>query len=579
MEDQQNRQDTEQTPRRRRAVRSVPMGLQSDGAAAESPKPVSVDRQEAAPTPKRVPVHEAPVQDAAVQPTAEPPLQKVQKSVPQPQTVSVPTQTEADVQQPLIPKPAADKKIPADDAFSVERTFSAPQQTTRARPLTLGTVVVMIAVMALICVAAFLPFLGKTEAVMLYVDETAVGYLAHEDDASAQMERVREDLYLYEILDTDAVSYRCEATEVRGKISYLSSDAVYDALYTQATDGYVYACCLPRDMNEWIGVLTEAELFAAADAAKTIFTERYTPNLPTDAELDVGTNSNFRMYNFGWIPEESLMNTEEMAAALVEMQNTSCQVFDIAVYATETVAERIPYETTLIPNDENFDGIRTMISPGADGLAQVTYRIWFDPETGAELSREERERVVVREPVSAVSYEGLYPLPDGVSTGTFDWPLPDLPDDELPLDENGIPYVPENPLALKNTYISSGYGERDLWGSYDFHLGLDIVAPAYTEIYAADGGVVVFAAFTSSYGYMTRIRHADNVETVYAHQIKLVVKPGDVVQKGQLIGYVGSTGNSSGSHLHLEFRRDHVTVDPLEYIEIPEEILVLGEGY
>jgi murein DD-endopeptidase MepM/ murein hydrolase activator NlpD len=69
------------------------------------------------------------------------------------------------------------------------------------------------------------------------------------------------------------------------------------------------------------------------------------------------------------------------------------------------------------------------------------------------------------------------------------------------------------------------------------------------------------------------------VETVYAHQIKQVVKPGDVVQKGQLIGYVGSTGNSSGSHLHLEFRRDHVTVDPLEYIAIPEEILVLGEGY
>ena len=139
--------------------------------------------------------------------------------------------------------------------------------------------------------------------------------------------------------------------------------------------------------------------------------------------------------------------------------------------------------------------------------------------------------------------------------------------------------MPENPLALKNTYVSSGYGGRDLWGAYDFHLGLDIVAPAYTEIYAADGGVVVYAAYTSSYGYMTRIRHANNVETVYAHQIKQVVKPGDVVQKGQLIGYVGSTGNTSGNHLHLEFRRDHVTVDPLEYIAIPEEILVLGEGY
>lgn len=571
MEDQQNPK-TEQSPRRRRAVRSVPMGIQNESVpnTAETGETTELTETEAI-----APMTAAESDDMPLPSETEPEQEQIL-------VFPAMSEQEALVVNETVEQVKADpvEQETASASADAERTF-APQQKTTAKssPLPIGAVLVTVAVIAVLCVLAILPFLGTTEAVMLYVDDTAIGYLAHENDASAQMERVREDLRLEEILDADTTLYRCENEQIRGDVTYLSSEDVYDALYAQATDGYVYACCILRDTNEWIGVLTEAELFAAADAAKAIFTERYTPNLPTDAELGVGTNSNFRMFCFQWIPEDALMDTAEMAAAMVALQDTPYQMFNIVVYAAETVAERIPYETTLVPNDENFDGIRTMISPGADGLAQVSYRIWYDPETGEELSREETTRVVVREPVSAVSYEGLYPLPDGVSTGTFDWPLPPLPDDELPLDENGNPYMPENPLALKNTYVSSGYGERDLWGTYDFHLGLDIVAPAYTEIYAADGGVVQFAAFTSSYGYMTRILHEDNVETVYAHQIKLVVKPGDVVEKGQLIGYVGSTGNSSGSHLHLEFRRDHVTVDPLEYIVIPEEITVLGEGY
>ena len=594
MEDLQKQHTEESVPRRRRAVRAVPMSAAQEHTGGNAVP----QNRDAHPIPK--PKEEAAV-PAAVQDTTD-------HETPAPAAVQKPKHRSDEIDAAFAEElnraffteqiqmtdeiPAADhpeataedkRSAPVSDTVQPEATEGSLGPTDGAavpRPLSSVRIALGVVLILLLLSAAFvIPFLGRTEAVMLYIDDTAVGYLEHEDTASAQMARVREDLRLHEMLDTDAALYRCENEQIRGEVSYLSTDDVYDALFAQATDGYVYACCIPRDTNEWIGVLTEAELFAAADAAKAMFTERYAPKLPANAELGVGTNSNFRMFCFRWIPEDALMDTAEMAAAMVELQNTPHQMFNIAVYAAETVAERIPYETTLVPNDENFDGIRTMISPGADGLAQVTYRIWYDPETGAELSREERARVVVREPVSAVSYEGLYPLPDGVSTGTFDWPLPPLPDDEMPLDENGNPYMPENPLALKNTYVSSGYGERDLWGESDFHLGLDIVAPAYTEIYAADGGVVVFAAFTSSYGYMTRIRHAGNVETVYAHQIKQAVKPGDVVQKGQLIGYVGSTGNSSGSHLHLEFRRDHVTVDPLEYIAIPEDVLVLGEGY
>lgn len=577
MQGQQNQQRTEQTPRRRRAVRSVPMGSPNETEiTASQPPQTTAQPDEQKPLPP--PVVRAPV-PARPAPTVETPQSTAPVNPEKTAPAAVPEREKKPVQQQTNTN-----AVPVNDAVSAARTFTHHVQPQKSRSsLSPVTFAAVLAVIAVLCILAVLPFFGKIEAVMLYVDDIAVGYLAHEDTASEQMERVREDLYKDEVLQPDAVLYRCETAQVHGDIDYLSSDDVYDVLLAQATDGYVRAYWMYRDggvvSDEVIGVLTEAEIFAARDAVISYYTELYTPNLPTGAELSITPNhTEFRMWSVGWIPESALLDAEQLAASWIETQDIYPR-FNIYGYWTETEAERIPYETTLVPNDESFDGIRSMISPGADGLAQVSYKIWFNPATGEEIRRDELSRVVVREPVSAVSYEGLYPLPDGVSTGTFDWPLPDLPDDELPLDENGNPYVPENPLALKNTYVSSGYGERDLWGQEDFHLGLDIVAPAYTEIYAADGGVVVFAAFTSSYGYMTRIRHADNVETVYAHQIKQTVKPGDVVEKGQLIGYVGSTGNSSGSHLHLEFRRDHVTVDPLEYITIPEEITVLSEGY
>ncbi len=575
MQDQQNQKRTEQTPRRRRAVRSVPMGSPNDAVPSQPPQATVEPEIQ---NPLQPPAVSAPV-PARPAPTIEKTLSTASADPEKTASAAVPESEKASMPQ------TDTNTVPVNDAVSAARTFTHHVQPQKSRSSSLSpvTLTAVLAVIAVLCILAVLPFFGKTEAVMLYVDETAVGYLTHEDTASEQMERVLEDLYIDKVLQPDAVLYRCETAQVQGDIDYLSSDDVYDVLLAQATDGYVRAYWMYRDgcveSDEIIGVLTEAEIFAARDAVISYYTELYTPNLPTGAELSITPNyTEFNMWNVGWIPESALLDSEQLAASWIETQDIYPR-FNIWGYWTETEAERIPYETTLVTNDESFDGIRSMISPGADGLAQVSYKIWFNPATGEEIRRDELSRVVVREPVSAVSYEGLYPLPDGVSTGTFDWPLPDLPDDELPLDENGNPYVPENPLALKNTYVSSGYGWRILWGVDDFHLGLDIVAPAYTEIYAADGGVVVFAAFTSSYGYMTRIRHADNVETVYAHQIKQVVKPGDVVEKGQLIGYVGSTGNSSGSHLHLEFRRDHVTVDPLEYITIPEEITVLGEGY
>lgn len=98
------------------------------------------------------------------------------------------------------------------------------------------------------------------------------------------------------------------------------------------------------------------------------------------------------------------------------------------------------------------------------------------------------------------------------------------------------------------------------------HTGLDIAAPKGTNIKAAAGGKVTFAGTNGSYGKLVIISHTDGVETYYAHCSALYVSVGDTVSQGQVIAAVGSTGNSTGNHLHLEIRKNGTILNPQNYL-------------
>lgn len=118
-----------------------------------------------------------------------------------------------------------------------------------------------------------------------------------------------------------------------------------------------------------------------------------------------------------------------------------------------------------------------------------------------------------------------------------------------------------------HTSISSPFGYRihPILGYRKFHSGVDIPAPAGTPIVAVKDGVVITATFMGGYGNVIMIDHGDKV-TVYAHNSVLKVKTGDVVKAGQVISLCGSTGMSTGPHLHFEVRINGSVVDPLGYI-------------
>jgi murein DD-endopeptidase MepM/ murein hydrolase activator NlpD len=111
--------------------------------------------------------------------------------------------------------------------------------------------------------------------------------------------------------------------------------------------------------------------------------------------------------------------------------------------------------------------------------------------------------------------------------------------------------------------ISSPYGQRD----DGFHFGLDIAVDSGTAICAAAAGTVIEAGWKNdSYGYTVMLDHGNGRQTLYAHASILVVDEGDWVEAGQVIAYSGSTGNSTGPHLHFEIRLDGTCVDPLLYL-------------
>ena len=113
---------------------------------------------------------------------------------------------------------------------------------------------------------------------------------------------------------------------------------------------------------------------------------------------------------------------------------------------------------------------------------------------------------------------------------------------------------------------SFGYRLHPILGYERLHAGVDISAPSGTEIFAAGSGKVIGAGVAGGYGNRVIIDHGGGLATLYAHQSSMVVSEGDSVIAGDLIGYVGSTGLSTGPHLHFETRESGTPVDPLKYI-------------
>lgn len=213
----------------------------------------------------------------------------------------------------------------------------------------------------------------------------------------------------------------------------------------------------------------------------------------------------------------------------------------VQVTRRETYTEDIPYGTTTVEDSRYYKGYQVTISAGINGKQEVTADVTY---IDGEKVGENRigTPVVLQEPVNAQVLVGTLPiltyLPSGGSSSdSFMWPV-------------------------KGGYMSAG-----LYG-YAGHTGMDIAAPAGTEIRAAKDGQVTYATNYSiwPYGKRVDISHGDGVMTRYAHCSAVFVTAGQYVRQGDLIALVGRTGNATGNHLHFEIKINGVIMNPANFI-------------
>lgn len=136
--------------------------------------------------------------------------------------------------------------------------------------------------------------------------------------------------------------------------------------------------------------------------------------------------------------------------------------------------------------------------------------------------------------------------------------------DAVLTERNGMKETLPSLAPIDAPYLSSSFGWRrhPVTGRHSMHEGLDFAAPRGTPIFAASGGVVTEARYVPGYGKMVEVNHGNGLVTRYAHASSLSVKLGEVVTKGQQIARVGSTGRSTGPHLHYEVRIADHALDP-----------------
>ena len=223
---------------------------------------------------------------------------------------------------------------------------------------------------------------------------------------------------------------------------------------------------------------------------------------------------------------------------LAEVQTT--------VRTTYTETYVLPEQT--VENSTMEWGEERVVQEGADGQRQVTADIVY--VDGVEVLRTVVDSQELVAPVQRIVEYGTHNRYGGeagaVGDGEFIWPVPGYRDQ------------------------SRGFIQ---YGTYVYHRGLDITAEYGTPILAADNGIVTFAGmgtgYNWSYGNFVQIDHGNGFTTLYGHMAAVAVQQGQYVTKGTVIGYVGSTGRSSGNHCHFELEHNGALQDPADYVSRP----------
>ncbi len=220
----------------------------------------------------------------------------------------------------------------------------------------------------------------------------------------------------------------------------------------------------------------------------------------------------------------------------------------VSVTRTETyTVDTVPYETETYQSNDYYIGSSKQMQKGQNGQNSVTANVTY--VNGKEVKRDITHVETIREPVTEIIAIGTKETPEGTfkggsaAFGKFMWPV------------NG--------------------GEISQWsywdGGYPGHKGIDIAGLKYgAPVYAGDSGIVTYSGWYGGLGYCVMIYHEDlGITSIYGHNSSLFVQKGQRVSQGECIAGAGSTGNSTGIHVHFGIQINGTSVNPKAYLDIP----------
>ncbi|MCT4605784.1 MAG: peptidoglycan DD-metalloendopeptidase family protein [Marinisporobacter sp.] len=323
-----------------------------------------------------------------------------------------------------------------------------------------------------------------------------------------------------------AIAKKEEAEEVLEEIkkAYIDEEKKYEKVYfaegvkIDTIDADITSLKTGEDATKMILQGTEEEQVHEVEQGESFWTIAKKYKLSVDDLIKANPNVN---------PER--LQIKQKISLIVPKP-----LLTVATVEKVTLEEAIPYEVKFEETSVLYKGDKKIRVKGEDGKREIIAEVVS--YNGVEHNRKVLEEKIEKEPKTQIVLKGTKNPPPKKGTGKL-----------------------SNPTRGR---LTSPFGWR--WGRK--HTGIDVANPIGTSIKAADGGVVIYAGWKGAYGKCVIIDHGGNTQTWYAHNSKILVTKGQKVFKGQTISKMGSTGNSTGSHLHFEVRKNGTPVNPLRYV-------------
>lgn len=356
----------------------------------------------------------------------------------------------------------------------------------------------------------------KVEAVKLVVDGKVIGYAADQNTAEQVLAHVKEK-YSGIPQAVKKVAVAAASLSAPAKSSPIKEVTFKEQVQTES-DSVTAAQVLPEDKLEELlvkGTFKQMTHTVVEGDCIGCIAKKY------------GITSNDIYANNPGVTENTLLQLGQQINVTAIRPLVTVQVKE-ELSQKETIA----FSTQINNNDKLPKGETKTVQEGRDGSKMVQYEV--TKENGQVVARTIVKQDVIAQPIAKIVERGTKVIPSR-GTGRLSWPA--------------------------SGYISSGFGTR--WGR--MHKGIDIAGSG--SVLAADNGRVKFAGWDGDYGKAVIIDHGNGMETLYGHMSAISVNVGDVVAQGKKIGIKGSTGDSTGVHLHFEVHQNGRIQNPMRFLK------------